>query len=87
MQLLVDIPADARGHTGYGLGLFHHPLPCGGGSWTHGGNGIGYNVEVIATEDGSRRLTVAEFSRSFDPDTEDVRAAARRTLIEHALCG
>ncbi|WP_240980955.1 MULTISPECIES: beta-lactamase family protein [unclassified Streptomyces] len=87
MQTLVEVPSDLRGHTGYGLGLYYHPLPCGGGSWTHGGNGIGYNVEVIATHTGARRLTVAEFSRSFDPAAEDARAAARRTLIERAMCG
>ncbi|MFD7278694.1 serine hydrolase domain-containing protein [Streptomyces sp. NPDC059862] len=86
MQTLVDTPPDPRGHTGYGLGLYYHPLPCGGGSWTHGGHGLGYNVEVTATDDGATRLTVAEFSRSFDPATEDARAAARRTLIEGAMC-
>lgn len=87
MRTLVDIPPDPRGHTGYGLGLYYHPLPCGGGAWTHGGNGLGYNVEVIATDDGATRLTVAEFSRSFDPVAEEARTAARWTLIERTMCG
>jgi D-alanyl-D-alanine carboxypeptidase len=87
MRTLVDIPTDPRGHAGYGLGLYYHPLPCGGGSWTHGGNGPGYNVEVIATDDGARRLTIAEFSRSFDPVLEDARTAARWALVDRALCG
>lgn len=87
MRNLVDIPADPRGHTGYGIGLFYHPLPCGGGSWTHGGNGFGYNIEVVATEDGARRLTIAEFSRTFDPAVEDARTAARWALIDRAMCG
>jgi D-alanyl-D-alanine carboxypeptidase len=87
MQTLVTIPPDDRGHTGYGLGLYYHPLPCGGGSWTHGGNGFGYNTEVIVNDDGTTRLTIAEFSRSFDPAFEDARTAARWTLVNRAMCG
>lgn len=87
MRTLVDIPPDPRGHTGYGLGLYYHPLPCGGGAWTHGGNGPGYNVEVTTTDDGATRLTIAEFSRSFDPAAENARTDARWRLIDRAMCG
>lgn len=86
MRTTVTIPPDSRGHTGYGLGLFYRPLPCGGGFWNHGGNGLGYNVEVIVTDDGSRRLTLAEFSRSFDPAVQVPRDQARWALVDRALC-
>jgi len=86
MRTTVTIPPDSRGHTAYGLGLYYRPLPCGGGTWNHGGNGLGYNTEVVTTDDGSRRLTLAEFSRTFDPAVEQPREQARWGLVDRALC-
>jgi D-alanyl-D-alanine carboxypeptidase len=85
MRTTVTVPPDSRGLTAYGLGLYYRPLPCGGGAWNHGGNGLGYNTEVITT--GTTTLTLAEFSRTFDPAVEEPREKARWGLVDRALCG
>lgn len=65
-EQLKDIVAlpDGSGYppgSGDGLGLFHRPLSCGGGYWSHGGNGFGYEMRPAITEDGHRIVTVAVF--------------------------
>ncbi|GAA1653071.1 serine hydrolase domain-containing protein [Actinoplanes couchii] len=82
MRTLVAMP-DAPG--GAGLGLFRHPLSCGGGYWQHGGTGFGYQVEPAFTDDG-RRLTVSLFANTGDPELAVTRQRLVRDLIDHAFC-
>jgi D-alanyl-D-alanine carboxypeptidase len=81
MQSTVDAGDGSR----YGLGLRWTPLPCGGGYWTHGGNGVGYTTFAGATSAG-RAVSVAVFSRTFDPVEAERQDRAMRALIGNALC-
>jgi D-alanyl-D-alanine carboxypeptidase len=77
------VPADDGSR--YGLGLRWRPLPCGGGYWTHGGNGIGYTTLTGATTS-DRTVTISLFSRTIDPDLTTRQDQAARHLINNALC-
>jgi D-alanyl-D-alanine carboxypeptidase len=73
--------------TRYGLGLQRYPRPCGGGYWTHGGDGLGYDVEDGVSADGRTSVVVYLDSLTFDrtPFTAQLKAADQ--LIFDQLCG
>lgn len=85
MRALVPMPGEPAG-AGAGLGIFYTPLSCGGGYWNHGGTGIGTWLEPGVTGDGRRRLTLAIFTNTFDPDLAVARQALVHDTIDHALC-
>ncbi|MEU4235425.1 serine hydrolase domain-containing protein [Nonomuraea sp. NPDC026600] len=71
----------------YGLGLLYRPLSCGGGYWSHGGDGDGYRTRLGVTPDGRRGIVVSATSRSLADFKAEQRAdQAMATLVDHALC-
>ncbi|MEV0590282.1 serine hydrolase [Nonomuraea cavernae] len=71
----------------YGLGLLYRPLSCGGGYWSHGGDGDGYRTRLGVTPDGRRGVVVSATSRSLTDFKAEQRAdRAMATLVDHALC-
>ncbi|MDQ0753825.1 D-alanyl-D-alanine carboxypeptidase [Streptomyces africanus] len=71
----------------YGLGLLKTRLPCGGWSWGHGGDEIGYMSRNAVSEDGRVAVT-ASMSTGWATSVEDTlrqhRAGMR--LVANALC-
>ncbi|MDQ1013692.1 serine hydrolase domain-containing protein [Streptomyces afghaniensis] len=71
----------------YGLGLMKNRLPCGGWSWGHGGDEIGYMSRNAVSEDGRVAVT-ASMSTGWATSLEDTlrqhRAGVR--LVANALC-
>jgi D-alanyl-D-alanine carboxypeptidase len=72
----------------YGLGLMWVPNSCGG-SWSHGGDIMGFRTRNGVTDDGSRSVVVSQNTDSFvpAPGAPEVTGDTTRTLIDHALCG
>ena len=72
----------------YGLGLMWIPNSCGG-SWSHGGDIMGFMTRNGVTPDGRRSVVVSYNTDSLERD-DGVPAQdheVTRTLIDHALCG
>ncbi|GAP47401.1 serine hydrolase domain-containing protein [Streptomyces azureus] len=71
----------------YGLGLMKTRLPCGGWSWGHGGDEIGYMSRNAVSDDGRVAVT-ASMSTGWATSVEDTlrqhRAGMR--LVANALC-
>ena len=72
----------------YGLGIVWVPNSCGG-SWSHGGDIMGYMTRNGVTPDGSRSVMVSfnTDSPKREPGVPAPKHAMTRTLIDHALCG
>ncbi|MCK2215201.1 beta-lactamase family protein [Actinomadura sp. ATCC 31491] len=71
----------------YGLGVFTRPLSCGGVSWGHGGDILGYMTRTGVSADGKLSVIVSMSSErkdSLDALLRQDKAAA--TLIDHVLC-
>jgi D-alanyl-D-alanine carboxypeptidase len=66
----------------YGLGLESRPLPCGGLSWGHTGDMLGYETVAGATVDG-RQATVMV---NLDPGGPDAQDADMEAAVQTALC-
>ncbi|WP_219471286.1 serine hydrolase domain-containing protein [Nonomuraea rhizosphaerae] len=91
-QMRHTIPVDEQ--TGriwpgarYGLGVFTRPLSCGGVSWGHGGDILGYMTRTGVSADGKLSVIVSMSSErkdSLDALLRQDKAAA--TLIDHVLC-
>jgi D-alanyl-D-alanine carboxypeptidase len=75
---------DAR----YGLGIMFVPNSCGG-SWSHGGDIMGFQTRNGVTPDGRRSVMVSFNTDSFKPDEGVTRPESdkSREIIDHALCG
>ncbi|GIJ50279.1 serine hydrolase [Virgisporangium aliadipatigenens] len=71
----------------YGLGLVFVPNSCGG-SWSHGGDVIGFQTRNGVTPDGRRSVMVSFNTHSFEPDegVTPPRTDKSMELIDHALC-
>jgi D-alanyl-D-alanine carboxypeptidase len=80
--MMTTVPTGEPGRA-YGLGLEWKALPCGGGYWGHGGNGLGYSEVNAVTADGHRSTVVATTSRDLD-ETPQLDATAR--LLADAMC-
>ena len=72
----------------YGLGIVWVPNSCGG-SWSHGGDIMGYMTRNGVTPDGSRSVMVSfnTDSPKREPGVPSPKHEMTRTLIDHALCG
>ena len=72
----------------YGLGLMYVPNECGG-SWSHGGDIMGFKTRNGATGDGSRSVMITFNTDSFKPDpgVQPPATDVSIPLINHALCG
>lgn len=72
----------------YGLGLFQHPLPCGGTYWAPGGTQVGWVTRTAVTADGRDSVVVSlstHLADSMDSAIRQERAVG--TLVANALCG
>ncbi|MEV8507159.1 serine hydrolase domain-containing protein [Actinoplanes sp. NPDC051475] len=72
----------------YGLGLMWIPNSCGG-SWSHGGDIMGFMTRNGVTPDGGRSVVVTINTDSLkrEPGVPAPSGDITRTLIDHALCG
>ena len=72
----------------YGLGIMWIPNSCGG-SWSHGGDIMGFRTRNGVTPDGSRSVVVSMNTDSTKPEpgAPAVQGDLTRELIDHALCG
>lgn len=72
----------------YGLGLMWIPNSCGG-SWSHGGDIMGFMTRNGVTPDGGRSVVVTINTDSLkrEPGAPAPSGDITRTLIDHALCG
>ncbi|MFJ9624949.1 serine hydrolase domain-containing protein [Streptomyces sp. NPDC101181] len=66
----------------YGLGLESRPLPCGGVSWGHTGDFLGYETAGGATSDGRQ----ASIMVNLGPGGPDAQSDDLRAALETALC-
>jgi D-alanyl-D-alanine carboxypeptidase len=71
----------------YGLGIMWIPNSCGG-SWSHGGDIMGFRTRNGVTPDGRRSVIVSINTDSMKPapGAPAVEGDLTRTLIDHALC-
>ncbi|RMI44557.1 class A beta-lactamase-related serine hydrolase [Actinomadura harenae] len=70
-----------------GLGLFSHPLPCGGVYWGHEGGDSGWITNTGVTADGRRSVTVSMTGAIAESPDHVLRiVAAESKLLENALC-
>ena len=72
----------------YGLGLMWAPNACGG-SWSHGGDILGFKTRDGVTSDGSRSVVVSINTDSLVPKPGIPAPTKDQAidLIDHALCG
>jgi D-alanyl-D-alanine carboxypeptidase len=72
----------------YGLGLMWIPNSCGG-SWSHGGDIMGYKTRNGISADGTRSVVVTINTDSMipEPDAPPLTTDPTVDLIDHALCG
>ena len=75
------VPANVFPGAAYGLGLLRMPLSCGGGYWTHGGEGLGYQSRSGVTDDGRAVTLVHTTSPSTAEQSTDALHA-----VDVALC-
>lgn len=91
MQRTVPTSADFRGNwpgARYGLGLMWVPNSCGG-SWSHGGDIMGYKTRNGVSADGERSVmvTINTDSLKREPGVPAPEGDVTRRVIDHALCG
>lgn len=72
----------------YGLGIMWVPNSCGG-SWSHGGDIMGFKTRNGVTPDGSRSVMVSINTDSLKPEpgAPAVQGDVTLEIIDHALCG
>jgi D-alanyl-D-alanine carboxypeptidase len=70
----------------YGLGLFWRPLSCGGGYWSHMGDGAAGATRNGVTPDGRRSAVVFMSSQLIMPKPHEQQEKLAAQLVEHALC-
>ena len=91
MQRTVPTSEDFRSNwpgARYGLGLMWIPTSCGG-SWSHGGDIMGFKTRNGVTSDGSRSVVVSINTDSLKraPGVPAPEHDVTTTVIDHALCG
>ena len=73
---------DAR----YGLGLIWRPLSCGGGYWSHVGDGAAGETRDGVTSDGQRSVVVYMSAHLIDPQLYLQQEKLAVKLVDKALC-
>jgi len=73
---------DAR----YGLGLIWRPLSCGGGYWSHVGDGAAGETRDGVTPDGRRSVVVYMSTHLIDPQLYLQQEKLAVRLVDQALC-
>lgn len=73
---------DAR----YGLGLIWRPLSCGGGYWSHVGDGAAGETRDGVTPDGRRSVVVYMSTHLIDPQLYLQQEKLAVKLVDRALC-
>jgi D-alanyl-D-alanine carboxypeptidase len=86
MQSTVRQAAAAPVGSGYGLGLSKMPLTCGGESWSHGGDTLGYHSREGFSAGGQRSVALSLSSLPSDTDSILEVFAATEELIDEVLC-
>ncbi|WP_034484107.1 serine hydrolase domain-containing protein [Actinomadura oligospora] len=70
-----------------GLGIFSHPLPCGGTYWGHEGGDSGWITATGVTPDGRRSVTVSLTGVQAKSEESVLKISqAENKLVENALC-
>ncbi|MEV5777288.1 serine hydrolase domain-containing protein [Streptomyces antimycoticus] len=82
-QMMKTRPTGNPDGRAYGLGLESRPLPCGGLSWGHTGDALGYETMAGATVEG-RQATVMV---NLDPGGSDAQDDDMKAAVRTALCG
>ncbi|MER8155723.1 serine hydrolase domain-containing protein [Streptomyces sp. NPDC094472] len=82
-QMMNTRPTGNPDGRAYGLGLESRPLPCGGLSWGHTGDMLGYGTMGGATVEG-RQATVMV---NVDPGGSDAQDDDMQAAVQTALCG
>ncbi|AKU19252.1 hypothetical protein VV02_23720 [Luteipulveratus mongoliensis] len=67
-------------YNGYGLGLIHLKLSCGGDAWGHAGDLFGYSSLTMATDDGRHASVITNTYLNSLPATN------REDVVDAALC-
>jgi D-alanyl-D-alanine carboxypeptidase len=70
----------------YGLGLIWRPLSCGGGYWSHVGDGAAGETRDGVTPDGRRSVVVYMSARLIDPQLYLQQEKLAVKLVDKALC-
>jgi len=70
----------------YGLGLIWRPLSCGGGYWSHVGEGAAGATRDGVTPDGRRSVVVFMSSELTAPEKRIEQERRAAALIDRALC-
>ncbi|GAA1717487.1 serine hydrolase domain-containing protein [Streptomyces yatensis] len=82
-QMMNTRPTGNPDGRAYGLGLESRPLPCGGLSWGHTGDALGYETMGGATVEGQQATVMA----NVDPGGSDAQDADMKAAVRTALCG
>ncbi|MEV6134403.1 serine hydrolase domain-containing protein [Streptomyces violaceusniger] len=82
-QMMNTRPTGNPDGRAYGLGLESRPLPCGGISWGHTGDVLGYETIGGATVEGRQATVMA----NVDPGGTDAQDDDMRAAVQTALCG
>jgi len=85
MQKTVDAK-DLHSGARYGLGLIWRPLSCGGGYWSHMGEGAAGATRDGVTPDGRHSAVVFMSTELILPEPHGQQERLADELIEHALC-
>lgn len=70
----------------YGLGLIWRPLTCGGGYWSHVGDGAAGETRDGVTPDGQRSVVVYMSTHLIDPQQYLQQEKLAVRLVDQALC-
>ncbi|AJZ87250.1 hypothetical protein ADL28_44665 [Streptomyces violaceusniger] len=82
-QMMNTRPTGNPDGRAYGLGLESRPLPCGGPSWGHTGDALGYETMAGATVEGRQATAMV----NLDPGGSDAQDDDMKVAVQTALCG
>ncbi|MFD0688086.1 serine hydrolase domain-containing protein [Actinomadura fibrosa] len=81
-EMMRTRPTGGSDGRAYGLGLESRPLPCGGLSWGHDGDFLGFETAASATTTGRQATAMA----NLGPGGPDTQTTALRKAVQTALC-
>lgn len=89
MQQTIDAPGlqDLYPGSRYGLGLMWRPLTCGGGYWSHVGEGVAGATRNGITPDARRSVVVFMSMELTTPEGRMAQEQAVASFIDRTLCG
>lgn len=80
--MMTTRPTGNSRNAAYGLGLQSTPLPCGGSSWGHSGEILGFHTIAATTADGRTATVMVNLA----PGASEAQDADIHTALDTALC-